>query len=350
MTASILPAVSVKTKRLQSGISLVEILVSLVISLFLLGGIIQVYLGNTSTYKFANALSEVQENGRFALETISQDLRAIGDWGCINFNPAVITNINNTLAVLPGFNAALQDFAVNPPVNGTNDTGGLATTDTLTISGSSPGQVNITAPFSTPAQAFLTVSNLGSFTAGDIALVTRCGANDLLIPQEADIFMVSGIDTVNSRLNHATVLSQQYQNDATIKKLQTVTYAIGAGTIVDATGLPQPTLFRSLDGVNQALIEGIEDMQILYGIDTDGINTAAQNFANQYVTANNVANFRSVVSIRVMLLVRSTEDFVTDQSQAYTFNSATPVTATDRRIRQVFTATIALRNRAGIER
>lgn len=336
--------VSGKTKRLQSGISLVEILVSLVISLFLLGGIIQVYLGNTSTYKFANALSQVQENGRFAMDTISQDLRATGDWGCINFDPADATNINNTLLTgWAGYDAALHNFTVNTPVLGTNDTGGLGTTDTLTMSGSKRGQTNITSPFSPTTQAFLTVNRLGGFAAGDIVLVTRCGVNDLLIPEEADIFRISSIDAGNSRFNHATTLSQQYENDAVIKRLQTVTYSIGTGTAA------QPALFRSDNGTNQELIEGIQDMQILYGIDTDGINTADQNYANQYVTANNVPDFRSVVSIRVMLLVRSTENFVTDQPQTYTFNGNT-VTAADRRIRQVFTATIALRNRAGIER
>ena len=59
----------------QKGISLVEILVALVISLFLLGGIVQVYLGNKTTFKFTNALAEIQENGRFALDWMSQDLR-----------------------------------------------------------------------------------------------------------------------------------------------------------------------------------------------------------------------------------------------------------------------------------
>ena len=58
---------TINSHKHQSGISLVEILVSLVISLFLLGGIVQVYLGNKTTFKFSNAISEVQENGRFSL-------------------------------------------------------------------------------------------------------------------------------------------------------------------------------------------------------------------------------------------------------------------------------------------
>ena len=79
----------------QIGISLVEILVALVISLFLLGGIVQVYVGNKTTFAFTNALAEVQENGRFALDLMSQDLRLVNQWGCISFDPDDTDNRHN---------------------------------------------------------------------------------------------------------------------------------------------------------------------------------------------------------------------------------------------------------------
>lgn len=335
---------SSKNAHKQSGISLIEILVSLVISLFLLGGIVQVFLGNKATHKFSSALSQVQENGRFAMDAISRDLRGVGNWGCINFNPSNVTTINNTtitnidnnLIGQTGYVAAVHDFITNTPVQGTNNTGGLNTSDTITISGSKPGQVNVASPFSATTDTVVTTNSVTFFVAGDIALITRCGANDLIIPQEADIFRVTGVNTNNNQLNHTSTLSQQYENDATVMELQTVAYSIGTG----ASG--EPALFRSLFNNNQEFIEGIEDMQILYGMDTNG-----DTYTNQYVTADNVTAFRSVVSVRVMLLVRSFEDFVTDQAQRYTFNGGA-VTAGDRRIRQVFTNTIALRNRVGI--
>ncbi len=69
-----------KLKR-QLGLSLVEVLVALVISLFLLAGIVQVYTGNKQTFAFTNALAEIQENARFAMEFMAQDLRLAGEWG-----------------------------------------------------------------------------------------------------------------------------------------------------------------------------------------------------------------------------------------------------------------------------
>jgi type IV pilus assembly protein PilW len=51
-----------------------------------------------------------------------------------------------------------------------------------------------------------------------------------------------------------------------------------------------------------------------------------------------------VVSIRVSVVVRSMNDGLAAQPIDYKYNGAT-VTPTDRRIRRVFTSTIALRNR-----
>ena len=96
----------------QAGISLVEVLVALVISLFLLGGIVQVYTGNKATFAFTNSLAEIQENGRFALDIVSQDLRLSGEWGCIAFDPGDTSNINDTLNAgnVTGYDTDYHDF------------------------------------------------------------------------------------------------------------------------------------------------------------------------------------------------------------------------------------------------
>jgi len=335
--------------RGQSGISLVEILVSLVISLFLLGGIVQVYFGNQTSFTFANGLSQVQENGRFALDTISRDLRSAGGWGCINFDPDDTSNIADNLPGIPGYDTDLHDFLNNPSVQGTDNTGGLGNSDTITISGAKPGQVNIVSPFSPEdTTQFVYTYATSSISANDIVLIARCGENDLLKKgggagerEEGDIFRVTsvvpGLIPTRRKINHNTTLTQQYENDAMIVELQNVTYTI------NNNANSEPALFRSEFGNNQEVIEGIQDMQILYGIDT-GID----GYANQYLTADNVVNSLDVVSIRVTLLVQSTNINVTDIPQSYTFNGV-QTTAADNRLYQVFSTTVALRNRIGVE-
>jgi len=325
-------------KRLskQMGISLVEILVALVISVFLLGGIVQVYLGNKTTFAFTSALAEVQENGRFALDTMGQDLRLTNQWGCVSFDPDDTDNINDALST--SYDPDFYDFLGEEAIEGTD---GGAGPDTLIIRGGKPGQTNVRAPFTAATVNTLTANKIRTLSAGDIILVARCGENDLAIEAEADIVEIDSVDNLDTAFTVITLdsnKSQQYQNDAMILELQTVTYSIGTG----ASG--QPALFRQeFDAAAQELVEGVESMQVLYGIDTDLVK---DQFANQYVPADEVPDFVDVVSVRIMLLLRSIDDFVTETPQKYTYNDTT-TTPTDRRLRQVFTTTITLRNRIG---
>jgi len=104
----------------------------------------------------------------------------------------------------------------------------------------------------------------------------------------------------------------------------------------------------SIDGGTTwtALIEDVEDMQIQYGLDTDGNQTA-----NSYVTAANVTDTDNVVSVRVALLLRSSEANLNAGSDGnayqlldkvvYAAGSAPP----DGRIRRAVMTTVKLRNR-----
>jgi len=324
----------------QTGISMVEVLVALVISLFLLAGIVQVYAGNKTAFTFTNALAEVQENGRFALEYMSQDLRLANEWGCVPFDPSDTDNINDTLpGSWGGYDNVLHDFLDEEAIEGTdNDVNG---SDTITIRGGKPGQANVESPFFADTNRKLTVGVTNSITTGDIVLVTRCGVNDLLSITEADIIRVSGtsaVGTDQTELNFSADKSQRFENDASVIELQTVTYSIG-NSALDAN---VPVLVRTEFGVAQELVEGVEQMEILYGIDDDD-----DQFPNQYVGANDPGiDFENVVSIRVTLLLQSNAEFVTEAPQPYSINGVA-TTPADRRLRQVFSSTIALRNRIG---
>jgi type IV pilus assembly protein PilW len=86
-------------------------------------------------------------------------------------------------------------------------------------------------------------------------------------------------------------------------------------------------------------VEGIENMQVLYGEDANNDNTA-----DYYVPSNSVVDMGKVVSIRVSLLTRTTEANLASQDYDITYNGAT-TTPTDRRLRRIYTSTISLRNR-----
>lgn len=349
----------------QLGISLVEVMVALVISLFLLTGIVQVYLANKTSYSFTNAISRIQENGRYAMDTMAQDLRMSGYFGCAVFdrgNQATFEAIVNNLDTSgTGYNGELMDFLGQPLVEGTEGDG-LNGSDSITLRGAAPGNASIEEPFmpNKSGQVFITQPN--DIVANDIVLITNC--------RGADIFQVtnandgSGVNADKTVLVHNTgvgepgnynpdtcvsghCLSQTYGADATMFKLRAVIYTIKAGENVN-----EPALWRQeydADGTtidDQELVEGIEQMQVLYGVDTSG-----DDHPNQYMTADLISedftqpiNWDMVMSIRLMLLVRSEAANVVEAPQMVDYNGVTGAAA-DNRLRQVFTTTIALRNR-----
>ena len=79
-----------------------------------------------------------------------------------------------------------------------------------------------------------------------------------------------------------------------------------------------------------------------YGIDSDG-----DNYADAYVTAENVTNWDDVPSINVSMLLASIDDNVTQESVSINFNGAAinSGSGADRRLRHIYSTTITLRNR-----
>jgi type IV pilus assembly protein PilW len=69
-------------ERGARGVSLVELMIALALSAFLLLGLAQVFAASRAAYQTAEALGRVQENGRVGLDLISRDLRMGGHMGC----------------------------------------------------------------------------------------------------------------------------------------------------------------------------------------------------------------------------------------------------------------------------
>ena len=333
-------AMRVNSAHRQAGISMVEILIALVISLFLLGGIVQVYLANKTTYRFTESLARVQENGRFAIEFMVQDLRLAGFFGCAVYDPEDPENIVNNLDPDgTGYDAALHDFVLGGVIDGTDGDG---LNETIFCTFNSGGNVNKSADIFVSANSIVNpndvvmVSNCRGADIFQVTNATQSGTADkMAVVHNTGTGSPGNYNPDNCQGGIAHCLSQSYGADAALFRLQSVTYSIATG----ASG--EPALWRSENGVNLELIEGVEELQILYGMDTDD-----DDFPNQFVSIDNVANKFDIVAVRLMLMVRSIDDQVVEDNQVYTFNGNT-VTAADYRLRQEFSTTVALRNRVG---
>ncbi len=246
--------------RAQGGVTRMELMVAVTIGLFVMLGVLEIFLNTSKINRNQDNLSHLQETGRFAAEFLSRDIRMAG-------YPKV------------GFSGTA--------VMGTNNYGsGINNSDSITVSFDS---------------------------------TTATGAKPDCLGQP-----VAGLFAIN-----------QYYIDN------------------DANGVPSLFCLGSGNSTTpQALLEGVENMQIFYGVDTNSDKAADKYLrADQVTTA---AAWPNVVSVRIKLLLRTLDDNIATTKQVYAYtdmtgtdadNSTINITAPDYRIRRVYETTITLRNR-----
>ena len=92
--------------KIRNGFTLIELMIALTLGLIITGVIVQVFTSTRSTYDLETGLSEVQEQGRFAMEFLAKDIRQAGNFGCAKLKK---TAINSTVASPDGPRALLTD-------------------------------------------------------------------------------------------------------------------------------------------------------------------------------------------------------------------------------------------------
>jgi len=364
-------------------LSLIELMVAMVLGLLLLGAVLQVYLSTKMTFVAQDQKSGVEETGRYALEFIARDVRMAGLTGCGSRTmPGVqfpVTNYVNGAGTFPWrLNVAIMGYEANssapgntlalaasdPAPGGTWNATlpqvlrdmGLAVpgSDVLLLGGLGAQTWPLVDPFTSGSQMFVQTGN--DIAQGDVLFVTDCA--------QGIVFQATGVTQAGGRTNvvgssAATVtpgnssnIAEQgpnggaFRQGAMVARATSIAYFIGRGS-GDAPSLFRATLLAPDNNANsrvlrsEELVSGIESMQLLYGVDTDG------DFAiNSYQTAAGVANWEQVRTVQLALLARAPENSLAqDDAATYALAGTTVNPVDDRRQRRVFAMTISLRNR-----
>jgi type IV pilus assembly protein PilW len=336
-------------KRSAAGFSLVEIMVSLVISLFILGGAVTILMQNQQHYRYNDDFGRLQENARFALDLISSDLRMAGFWGCsINIRSQIPVatpgELLDTTFALDGFEQNTGRWAAqnNNEIIGSI----LAGTDGITIRKLRHSGTPVSTSLAANAPAITVRANASQLNQGDLAAIYNCTSTD--------IFLVTGVTPTTISRNAAIPFSIAYpQNASHVAAANVDVDGLLAQTFVapfDAvryfvsTADGPPTLWRQFhNGVavtSQPIVEGIENMQILYGE-----NTVPGGEPNIFRNANLVVDWNRVVAVKITLLVRTVEENPTQEIDPKTYDiNGTLVTPGGRYSRRLVSATVLLRN------
>jgi Tfp pilus assembly protein PilW len=64
------------------GFTLVELMVGMALGIFLVGGVVSVYVSSQQNFKTSENLGRIQENARFAFELMGRDIREEGSMPC----------------------------------------------------------------------------------------------------------------------------------------------------------------------------------------------------------------------------------------------------------------------------
>lgn len=144
---------------------------------------------------------------------------------------------------------------------------------------------------------------------GSILRVGDCSALDTFQnvagPTDAFISADGAGVTPGNKITGAFKWQKKWDDSASVYETTTSVYYVGTGS----GGKPSLFRFETTCGIDatcgaaaEELVEGVENMQVLYGEDTD-----SDGAANIYLSADAVVDFRHVVSVKVGLLVRSPE-------------------------------------------
>lgn len=341
--------------RKQFGLSIVELMISITLGLILMTGVMKLFLSSKAVFSTQQGLSRIQESGRLAMDFLSRDISEAAHYGCHRPIPG---DDNLKLQGMPvaGTKGFHQNFDVG--IFGYESASAIAASLGASPIATVPGlyanvlvvrsasQQGLILNAANTANAFTAYSTAEADTSGCISGICKEAIAIVADCTRSRVFRVSGDPERGANLvtvNHADAWSMDqimnnFGSGAEILPFNTTVYFLAKSS----SGVGSSLWQKTNDNDAFELLEGVEQLRFTYAVAATPYNYQP---ATAITTANNWPN---VWSVRVELLVRSVEDNVLAESQPYIFaGDITPaaVTPSDRRMRQVFTATTVIRSR-----
>lgn len=327
----------------QRGFNLVELMVAMTIGLFLIGGVGYLFIGSKQSFNSMDALGMMQENARYAFEHMGKDIRMAGFNGISRSSSSVASVVTDTYPPSDAIKRVADLYNRVSPTPTNSAYGPLR--------GYEQSQVSFETPnANTDALVVVRADSDHAFTLSADPTTTspvyaiNCPAEGIPLPKQGELFVVA--DMTRSQL------VQLGANTSTGSSCSG-TWNVDVGSISGFTGGWASRVLYRLNGVmyfienedsgepalkklmlttasnapsttEQPMLEGVKDMQIMYGEDTNNNGNV-----NGYYDATAVTDWSKVLSVRVTL----------------TLTSLTNIKSDGGRLEKDFTTTIAVRNR-----
>ena len=282
----------VRSRRSMQGLSLVELMIAMTLGLIVLAALVSVFANSSASRAELERVSRQIENGRFAMEILSDEIRHAGFYGEANLAPLPIpAAMPDPCSIVPADWAAAMKIHLQAYDDGANIVsapcfaGSLrAKTDVLVVRRVATCEAGVgTCPARVPLEAYFQVSKCSEETATKPYMIGTLGG--------------SGAATFDLKAKNCI-------DQAEVRRYYMRMYFISTD---NGRGEAIPTLtrmeFSGITPVYVPLVEGVEEMQFEYGIDTND-----DGGADVYKAAPaNADEWANVVTVRINLLARNIE-------------------------------------------
>ncbi|MBR2513734.1 MAG: PilW family protein [Halomonas sp.] len=334
----------------QAGFTLVELLVAMVIGLLVMAGAAQLFISSQQSFRFQSALADMQDTGRFALDTLSRELRqADYSGGCAPTQTTVhlrnIASAGSTPHALEAWSdTSTTTFAshLSNPVAGQHSLGFRGAL--ITRTGFADESLEIS---SVDSAQQLTLNRDHNLLSGQLVLLQgmqscdifyNTAANPSLLQKSSSGWWLGNVAANNSPWGNAGGLAYSAEQNVSLSALSSAIYYIGQDVNnANAAALMRLDISQTTPR-NEVLASNVVAMRTRFLVD------------EQYLSPDDLdqAQWADVRAIRISLIVQSDQDNLRRADTILNvgnFRGDDAFRAEDGRLYQAFTTTVTLRNR-----
>jgi type IV pilus assembly protein PilW len=324
------------SKNSERGFTIVELMIAMLLGIILIGVVITMFIENRRSFTRDESIMRMQDDARQAMRELSNDLSMAGFWADLMLPGSVVAD--GSLAVGTDCGPAAVVDWIYDTVAATGEALSLTAVDNATGAAANASHSCIAA---------------GELLAGtDVVSIKRVAGAQTAVPTANSVYL---------RTNGTRALL--YREPAGVPPAEVVPAPFGEWeyrpriyyirNFAVAAGDGIPTLCRKTlqfgappTMVTECLAQGIENLQVEFGLDPDG-----NSEPNEYVAAPTLAQMQTAVSARIFIVTRSVErDLRYDNAKTYQISNAPAATPADNFYRRVYSITVALHNMASLRR
>ena len=313
----------------QHGFTLVELMIAMVLGLLLMGALLSMLGQARNSFRLDESYASMQDESRFAVRELSDDLRMAGYVTSV-LMPDNVNIDASTALIVDCVDGGGDPWAISLQEPGTGEDTFLMALDNTTGAAAAAQFSCLTASQVVAGTDIVAIKR----AAGSTTATADLAAGDIAIRTNGTVASLF-VEPIT------TPLAGPFQNWLYAPVIYFIrNFAQTAGDGIPAlcrmflqTGAP-PTM------QTECIAEGIENLQIEYGVDING-----DGAINSYVTNPTQAQLEQTISIRFFLLARTTDpDRAVDNTKTYAISNAADFVPNDNFHRRVFATTVSVAN------